>query len=225
MNFLVTIRLPTLSMPSKSRETSVIPASSVIEPEVPDETLMAQICEGSREALAILFRRYARLVRAVSFRVLRDASEADELVQDLFLLVQRDCKTFDSSKAPAKFWILQMAYRRAISRRRYLTSRHFYTRLDVDDAAIGLADPKAETGRLEDSIDGRLGNGSLQKLFKVLSENQRQTLRMHFMEGYTLNEIAEKLGQSRGNVKNHYFRGLDKLRKQIAGKLPGNPAV
>ena len=118
-----------------------------------------------------------------------------------------------------------MAYRRAISRRRYLTSRHFYTCLDVDDTALGLADPKAEAGQLEDSIDGRLGNGSLQKLFEALSANQRETLRLHFMEGYTLVEIAEKLGQSRGNVKNHYFRGLDKLRKQIAGKLPGNRAV
>jgi RNA polymerase sigma-70 factor (ECF subfamily) len=46
------------------------------------------------------------------------------------------------------------------------------------------------------------------------------------MEGYTLDEIAAKLGQSRGNIKHHYFRGLDRLRKEIFGsKLPGERTI
>ncbi|MGD0466830.1 MAG: sigma-70 family RNA polymerase sigma factor [Terriglobales bacterium] len=187
---------------------------------------MASICNGDTEALALLFLRYARIVRGVVYRVLRDTSEADDLLQDVFLLIHRLCKTFDSSKGPARFWILQMAYRRAISRRRYLTSRHFYTRLDLDDAASQLADPRLSAGQFEDSIDGRLGNGGLQQVFDALSKNQRQTLRLFFIEGYTLEEIAAKLGQSRGNIKHHYFRGLDRLRKELfGGKLPGERAV
>jgi RNA polymerase sigma-70 factor (ECF subfamily) len=226
MNPSITIRLPRLAMPSEDAQTTASFSSSAVTSEISDETLMLQVCEGSREALAVLFRRYARLVRGVSLRVLRDASEADDLVQDVFLLVHRDCKAFDSSKAPARFWILQMAYRRAISRRRYLTSRHFYTRLDLDDAASDLADPRTNANQLDSSIDGSLKNGGLQKVFDALSENQRQTLRLFFIEGYTLNEIAAKLGQSRGNVKHHYFRGLDRLRKELFGsKLPGERAV
>lgn len=191
-----------------------------------DELLVARLCDGDKEALSCLFRRYASVVRAVSCRVLRDTAEAEDLVQDVFLLVQRDCKAFDGSKAPAKFWILQMAYRRAISRRRYLTSRHFYTQTDLNDAVAGLADPRMGAGQVEDSIDGKLESGNLHKVFASLSENQRQTLRLHFMEGYTLDEIAAKLGQSRGNIKHHYFRGLDRLRKELfGGKLPGERAV
>jgi RNA polymerase sigma-70 factor, ECF subfamily len=194
--------------------------------EASDEALMGLICEGDRDALASLFRRYARTVRGVAYRVLRDTSEADDLLQDIFLLIHRLCGTFDSSRGPARFWILQMAYRRAISRRRYLTSRHFYTLLDLDDAATHLADPRMSAGQLEDSIDGRLENGGLQQAFEALAENQRQTLRLFFMEGYTLDEIAVKLGQTRGNVKHHYFRGLDRLRKEfLAGTLPGKRAV
>ena len=190
--------------------------------EVSDGILMAQICEGDGEAMACLFRRHARVVHAVAYRILRDTCEADDLVQEVFLLIHRLCKTFDCSKSHVRFWILQMASRRAISRRRYLTSRHFYTRLDIDDAAGDLADPRAATPRFEDSIEGRLGNGSLQKVFEALSENQRQTLWLHFMEGYTLDEIAPKLDQSRGNIKHHYFRGLERLRKELFGsKLPG----
>lgn len=80
--------------------------------------------------------------------------------------------------------------------------------------------------QLEDSIDGGLGNGGFRQAFETLAENQRQTLRLFFIEGYTLDEIAAKLGQSRGNVEHHYFRGLDRLRKQFCAViLPGKRAV
>lgn len=145
------------------------------------------------------------------------------MVQDVFLLVHGACRAFDSSKGPARSWILQMTYRRAISRRCYLTSRHFYTRLDLDGAASELADPRVKAGQFEDSADGRLGNGGLQKAFEALSENQRQTLVLHFFEGCTFDEIATKLGQPKENVRHHYFRGLEKLRKHIFDrKLQGH---
>ena len=111
----------------------------------------------------------------------------------------------------------QMTYRRAISHRRYLTSRHFYKSVDIDDVAGELWDPRAESGELENSFLGLVGAGRLEKAFEALSEGQRQTIWLHFFEGYTLDEIAAKLQQSRGNVKHHYFRGLDRLRKQILG--------
>jgi len=191
-----------------------------------DEALLSLICEGHEEALSLLFRHYACIVRGVAYRVLRDASEADDLLQDIFLLIHRLCGTFDSAKGSARFWILQMTYRRAISRRRYLTSRHFYTRVDLDDVETELADPRNPATEIEELIDATRGNSSLQKEFEELSENQQQTLKLFFVEGYTFDEIAEKLGQSRGNIKNHYFRGLDKLRKHIfSGKLAGPGAV
>jgi RNA polymerase sigma-70 factor (ECF subfamily) len=195
--------------------------------QISDELLMARVCEGDKDALASLFRRYARIVRGVAYRVLRDASEADDLLQDIFLLVHRLCGTFDNTKGSARFWILQMTYRRAISRRRYLTSRHFYTRVDLDQVASRLGDPLTGSGRFEDSMDGSLDQReALQSWFAELSESQQQTLHLFFFEGYTFEEIAAKLGQTVGNARNHYYRGLNKLRKQIsAGKLPGKEAV
>ena len=120
-----------------------------------------------------------------------------------------------------------MTYRRAISRRRYLTSRHFYTHLDLDQAQNKLADLPARSGPQEDSLDGTLERKeALQSWLADLSESQRRTLHLFFFEGYTFEEIATKLGQTVGNARNHYYRGLDKLRKQIsAGKLPGKEAV
>jgi RNA polymerase sigma-70 factor (ECF subfamily) len=228
MDASATFRFPALAVPDESGQTSSAPAAQAdAQPGASDEALLALVCQGNQEAIALLFRRYARIVRGVAYRVLRDTSEADDLLQDVFLLIHRLCKTFDSSKGPARFWILQMTYRRAISRRRYLTSRHFYTHLDLDQAANQLGDLPSKSGRHEGSMDTALERKeALQSWLAELSQSQRQTLHLFFFEGYTFEEIAAKLGQTVGNARNHYYRGLDKLRKQIsAGKLPGKEAV
>jgi len=221
MNGSVTIRLPELGI-TEEQEHTVEP--SVSENQVSDEALIAEVCLGSREALATLFRRHARLVRRVALRVLKDASEADDLVQDVFLLIHHLCRTFDRSKSPAQFWILQMAHRRAISRRRYLNSRHFYTQLELDEQSFQVSELRS--GHSDDPIDSILAELDLQKMFGTLSEDQQKTLRLHFIEGYSLDETAKMLGQTKGNVRHHSFRGLERLRKQIfASKLPGTRAV
>ena len=189
-----------------------------------DEALIALIRKGDSEAFAGLFRRYARIVRGVALRVLKDPSEAEDLLQDIFILIHHQCGTFDSSKGSAQFWILQMAYRRAISRRRYLNSRHFYTLVELDDQATHAVGPRP--GDSDEPIGQILAQLNLQKLLGALSEDKQRTLRLHFIEGYTLEEIAKILGQTKGNVRHHSFRGLERLRKLIfASKLPGTRAV
>jgi RNA polymerase sigma-70 factor (ECF subfamily) len=218
MNPAVAIRLPSLVTSHKDVEDFAAPPlrqGPDVDPS--DETLMVRIREGDKDALALLFRRHARVVRGVAYRILRDSSEADDLLQDIFLLLYRKCGNFDASKGQARSWILQMTYRRAISRRRYLDCRHFYTRIDLDELVGALPNDRGNNKRYEDSIEGVLGNGALEKMLQSLSENQRQTFRLFFVEGYSLDEIASQLGQSRGNVQHHYFRGHEKLRKQIFG--------
>lgn len=197
---------------------------SICAPSLHDEAVMELICKGDQEALASLFRRYACVVRVVALRILKDSSEADDLLQDIFVLIHRLCRTFDSSKASAQFWILQMTHRRAISRRRYLNSRHFYTQMELDDESFEVAERRS--GHFADPIDPILAGLDLQKMFGILSEDQQKTLRLHFIEGYTLDEIAKMLSQTKGNVRHHSFRGLERLRKQIFGsKMPGARAV
>jgi RNA polymerase sigma-70 factor, ECF subfamily len=212
----VTLRFPVL--PSTQREAANPPSPDQTcsnHSVDTDEDLLRRLCSDDHEALTVLFRRYARLVRGVAYRVLQDPSEADDLLQDIFCLVHRLREKFDPAKGTVRVWILQMAYRRAISRRRYLTSRHFYQRLDLEDVAETLKDVRSEIGGVEVSLAGQLGVGKWEQAWEALSEGQRQTLWLHFFEGYSLSEIATRLGQSPGNVKHHYFRGLDRLRKKV----------
>src|SRR5258708_32903817 len=147
LNLLATARLPALGSTKESEPVSVTENRPRTQDEISDELLMAGVCEGKREALASLFRRHARVIRGVAYRVLRDTSEADDLLQDIFLLIHRKCGTFDASRGPARFWILQMTHHRAIARRRYLNSRHFYTRVDLDDVRRELPRPPTYSSR------------------------------------------------------------------------------
>jgi RNA polymerase sigma-70 factor, ECF subfamily len=187
-------------------------------PEASDEALITQLCTGDCEALAVLFQRYARLTRTVASRILGDAAEAEDLVQDLFLFIQRKCAIFDSSKSTARSWIVQMAYHRALDRRRYLKARQFYTEASVEENDVhAVGTPTSESDYSAEVVFGRNG---LEKILSSLSRDQRETLRLHFFEGYTFTEISEKLGQPLGNVRHYYYRALQKLRQQMFANDP-----
>ena len=87
-----------------------------------DEFLFERLRDGDHGALALLFRRYARMVRGVAYRILRDAAEADDLLQEVFLFLFRKWALFDASRGSARSWIVQVTYHRAIDRRRHLLS-------------------------------------------------------------------------------------------------------
>jgi RNA polymerase sigma-70 factor (ECF subfamily) len=186
-----------------------------VETSIRDETLLTRLKSGDQEALGFLFERHRQVVHGIAVRILKDAAEADDLVQDLFLFIQRKSAIFDSSKSSARSWIIQMTYHRAIERRRYLTTRQFYSRGEAEGVANDVVGtPTREADYSAEAVFGRNG---LEKVFESLSEDQRETLRLHFFEGYTLAEIALKLGQPHGNVRHHYYRALEKLRKQMFG--------
>jgi RNA polymerase sigma-70 factor (ECF subfamily) len=180
-----------------------------------DDELLARI-PSDQEALGLLFERYSRVVRSIATRILRDTAEAEDLAQDLFLYIQRKCLVFDSAKSSAGSWIIHMTYQRAIERRRYLATRHFYNREDIQSSASHVVgSPTVENDYSAEAVFGRNG---LEKVLGSLSEDQRETLRLHFFEGYSLAEIGAKLGQPVGNVRHHYYRGLGSLRKQMFGR-------
>jgi hypothetical protein len=108
------IRIETLRTQPPCSESTIsdAPVEHVASALGVEEELIFRVCGGDNEALTFLFRRYARLVRSVAYRVLRDPFEADDLLQEVFLMLPRKCSSFDSSKGSARVWILQIAYPR-----------------------------------------------------------------------------------------------------------------
>lgn len=182
--------------------------------EITNEALIERVNIGDREALSFLFRRFVHLVRNIGERILRDRAEADDLVQEVFLYIHRKSSLFDSSKGSARSWIVQVAYTQAFLRRRLLKSKGFYLSAVAD--RVSESDLQASSGaEYDQSVEGLFGRKGWRKALETLSEEQRETLRLHFFEGYTFAEIAEKLNQTHANVRHHHYRGLEKLRKQL----------
>jgi RNA polymerase sigma-70 factor (ECF subfamily) len=195
--------------PLRVKESSEdVLASSIGILESSDEDLLLQVGKGNKEALSVLFQRHARAVHNVARRILKDDSEAEDLLQELFLFIFQKAKSFDAAKGSGTSWIIQMTYHRAIDRRRYLGFRQHYNGQELDEDRL-----MAHRGQI--SINELAGRALLEKLRNELSSEQVQTLELHFFEGYSFHEIAEKTGQTSGNVRNHYYRGIERLRSHI----------
>jgi RNA polymerase sigma-70 factor (ECF subfamily) len=171
-----------------------------------DERVMHELQSGNPDAFAVLFKRYHRLVHVTALHILRDAAEAEDLTQAVFLEIYRKAGQFDSARGTLKVWLLQYAYSRSTNRLNYLLVRHVYNKADVSaiDEAEGLWSP----ARLQPQETSRLTAEALEEL----SDAQRQTIKMFFFEGLDFKEIARRRNEKFSNVRHHYYRGLERLR-------------
>ena len=178
--------------------------------QLTDEEVMQHLALGHDDALAVLYDRYHRLVFAVAVRVLRAAGEAQDVSQDVFLKLYRTVAQFDPARGMTRMWILRFAYQLSLNRRRYLKVRSFAA-ISGGSAApepmMPLYDPRmlpAESARL------------VRQLLAQLSDKQRRAIELASFEGLTMDEIAAKTGDSVGNVRHQYYRGIAKLRTLLA---------
>jgi RNA polymerase sigma-70 factor, ECF subfamily len=210
-------RFPALPLSrEKEADPTYIKDTTPSTEEPSDDALLARICESDREALGLLFRRYARLVWSVAERIVRNKAEADDLLQDVFLLIQRRASVFDPSKGTARTLIVHMTYQCAISRRRYLDARHPQAPENARENSTNSTGHRPQF--YDESLESHFGRERLREALDEMSVDQRETLRLFFFEGYTLAEIAVELGQAEGNVKHHYYRGLERLRRHMPSK-------
>jgi RNA polymerase sigma-70 factor, ECF subfamily len=178
-----------------------------------DEGIMAEIQAGNGDAFTVLFDRYHRLVLVTALRIVRDVAEAEEVTQSVFLEIYRAAGQFDPARGSLKVWLLQFAYHRSINRRNYLALRQFYDRRDIQEA-VHWEQGETAVPRLASQEAACLVDETL----SILNEPQRRTIRMVFFEGMTLKDVAARTAESLSNVRNHYYRGLDRLRHRFCAQ-------
>jgi RNA polymerase sigma-70 factor (ECF subfamily) len=186
-----------------------------------DDTLLLRLKSGDREALGILFVRYARLVMSVGMRILHDVSESEDLVHDVFISVLHKAELFDPKKGSARAWLSKISYHLALDRRSYLSRRSFYdTRSGSDSSSmVTTGDDRSEV----ELVELTYWQSVLQEAFDSLSPDQRVTIQLHFFGGLTIDEISKCLKTSSVNVRNYYYRGLERLRRSICPRVDEVP--
>jgi len=175
---------------------------------------MARMKEKDTKALDLLYTRYARLVFGIAIRILHDKSEAEEAVQETFFSLYQKASLFDPAKGSAKAWVVQIAFSRGRDRKAHLLRRGFYSGTDIET----LDDTLEGAGDVEREVSLKIDFSRLLTAFESLTQMQRVTLELFYFQGLELREISERLNEPIGNVRHHFYRGLERLRKSPAVK-------
>jgi len=169
-----------------------------------DMGLLTRIQSGDQEAMSALFDRYGTMVYSVALRVLKDAGEAEDVMQEIFVQVWKNPGAFVSGKGSLGGWLVVVARNRSIDmiRRRRPTEQ---VELFALPSSTNLA-REAERNSLLGKIRG---------VMVSLPEEQRKSVELAFFEGLSHSEIAEKTGDPLGTVKTRIRLALTTIRKAL----------
>lgn len=179
-------------------------ASKAPEPRtvVADTELIARMTQGDRAALAVLYSRHAPTLVAVAQCIVRDRSDAEDVVHDVFLEVWRNCADYSQSRASVRTWLVMRARSRALDR---LRANH--RRQAVGMSAQGEASVRKHTTAVMLDDKHRL----LSALVQVPAP-QQGVLVLAYFEGLSTAEISSRLGIPAGTVKSRTHAALKTLR-------------
>jgi RNA polymerase sigma-70 factor (ECF subfamily) len=193
---------------------SLGPANSTPNPEVDDLDLFTRIARQDREALAAFYDRYSRPLYATALKILRDPTEAEDVVHDVFISIWEKAGDFDRARGTPVAWIMTLVRTRAIDRIR--TRRR---RGEIIEQASDSDLPQAQSVDQVDAADQAAWQdqaAQVREALTTLPADQREALQLAFFGGLTQVEIAERLQAPLGTIKARIRRGLLRLRDLVA---------
>ena len=191
---------PTTATPRRAGRRAGNPA----DPGQPADWIAAIGRERDRSCFVTLFTSFAPRVKAYLLRHGVDEQMADELTQDVFVVIWRKAHLFDPRRASASAWIHTIARNLWIDAVRH--DRH------VDDGRIAV--PEVEPTP-EEQLKLAEGEARLRAALDSLPEHQAEVLRLSFFEEQTHPQIAERLGVPLGTVKSRIRLATAHLRGSL----------
>lgn len=195
-------------------ESGPFPAPPGSPGPAPDVALVRQVLERRPEALAELYERHAPMLLALTRRILGSATEAEEVLQEVFLNVWNNAGRYDAARSSVSTWLVLVTRSRAIDR---LRSRKVVER--VHEAAH-LEDPveHASPEALE-SVFIRERRQRVKAELDRLPPEQKQVLELAFYGGLSQTEIAAQAGLPLGTVKTRTLLAMKKLRSALRSEI------
>ncbi|MCA1620156.1 MAG: sigma-70 family RNA polymerase sigma factor [Acidobacteria bacterium] len=180
-----------------------------------DAGLLRAVARGDESAFARVYDRYSPILLGLLLRILRSRAEAEDVLQEVFLQVWQQARSFDESRGRAFTWLVTLARSRAIDRLRAVDSRERAAQRSAEGGQPAaqtpvLADEDAIRSERAEAVRGALGE---------LPEEQRQVLVLAYLEGMSQSEIAAAKNQPLGTVKTRTRAGLKKLSESLRSRL------
>jgi RNA polymerase sigma factor (sigma-70 family) len=179
--------------------------------------ILPKVAAGEPRAMDECIQRYAAIVYTLVTRYLKDATEAEDLIQDIFTEIWKKAAVYDPTLAGESTFVGMIARRRSIDFLRRRGRQPDFEPLTAAES-IPLATPEAPAFGCDPE--------SVRSSVAALPEDTRQLFHLFFDDGFTHPEIAEKTGLPLGTVKTRLRRGLIALREQLQrlGTTPFNSA-
>ena len=183
----------------------------------PDAALMLRVKQGDGAAFTTLVEKYKQPVLNLAYRTLRDATEAEDLAQNVFVQVYKSAGRYQPA---AKFstWLFTIARNLCLNeiRRR---SRHPADSLDqtrdgTDDQPLHQIEDRRETSPPDQLLRGEL-ESKVDEALAALPENQRTALLLCRQEELSYEEIARVLDCSLSATKSLIHRARETLKQKL----------
>ncbi len=167
---------------------------------------LARVASGDRAALRLVYEMTSAKLFGVCLRILNDRSEAEDVLQDVYVTVWRKAGGFDPRLASPITWLVTIARNRAVDRQR---AGKMGRRMEPIDAAEAVSDPAPGAAEHVELIQQ---HQRLAGCLDELEERQAAAIRAAFLDGTTYEELAARMGVPLGTMKSWIRRGLLKLR-------------
>ena len=180
-----------------------------------DAELLRAVARGDEAAFARVYDRYSAILLGLLLRILRSRAEAEDVLQEVFLQVWQQARSFDPARGRPFTWLVTLSRSRAIDRLRAVDSRERAAQRSAEDAPPDAA-PQARAD--EDAIRAERAE-AVRDALGELPEEQRQVLVLAYLEGMSQSEIAAAKNQPLGTVKTRTRAGLKKLSEGLRARL------
>jgi len=175
-----------------------------------DADLVRRLKARDPKSMSELYDRYGRLAYSLIYRVVRNPSAAEDLLQETFMRVWNRVGSFDAERGALGPWVLAVARNRAIDYLRSVDGRMQAGAVDLDR----IEHPAHFCG-IESSALAIDRVRRLKSAFEKLSPNQRMVIELAYYEGMSQTEMAERLKQPLGTVKTWTRSALKTLRDEL----------
>ncbi len=175
--------------------------------------LIERAAAQDREAFSQLYDRFSALVFSIAMRMLRAHTDAEVLLQEVFMQVWRQAGSYNPERGSPEAWIINIARSRAIDKLRAMRRRDRSFVLTDDPAGAESPD---NTEKTAGDTEARL---AMTSALGHLPATQRKVLELAYYDGLSQSEIAERLNEPLGTVKTRVRAGIQNLRDILKNQV------
>ena len=187
-----------------------------------DQSLIARVGGGDERALAELYDRYGAMAYGLACAIVREPSDAEEVVADAFAQIWRSASVFDAARGSVAAWVAMITRSRALDllRSQRRRARALEQATVLADEEVPLVGPSEPADRAADANEARV---LVRRSLAELPAAQREVLELAYFGGLSHSEIAERLMQPLGTVKTRMRAGMEKMRQSLRPLMEAPP--